>query len=59
LAWEKTGQFMVRTHVRKYQQILKKLRTMSGGLELGPIIGDLAEFRFEIIHALDFLFIGY
>jgi hypothetical protein len=32
LAWEKIGQFMVRTHVRKYHQNLKKLRIMSGVL---------------------------
>jgi hypothetical protein len=38
LAWEKTGQFLVRTHVRKYQQILKKLRTMSGGLDLAVYV---------------------
>ena len=33
LALEKTGQFLVRTHVRKYQQNLKKLRIMSGVLK--------------------------
>jgi hypothetical protein len=35
LALEKTGQFMVRTHVQKYQQNLKKLPTMSGVLNSG------------------------
>jgi hypothetical protein len=42
LAWEKTGQFMVRTHVRKYQQNLKKLSTMSGVL-------NSQNFRFDFI----------
>ncbi len=35
----KSGQFSVRTHVRKMRQNLRKLRGMSGDLELGDSVG--------------------
>jgi hypothetical protein len=38
---EKSGQFLVRTHVRKNQQNLNKLLGMSGVLELYPIASCL------------------
>jgi hypothetical protein len=35
---EKSGQFLVRTHVRKNQQNLNKSRGMSGVLKLSKIV---------------------
>ena len=56
---EKSGQFSVRTHVRKMRQNLRKLRGMSGGLQLGGsaalAIGDLVnlvnqiQIAFEVV----------